>query len=349
MDFDALETRFHELVPAPDTVFIAQPNVANTSIYALTVYLPREVPRDQLDEVAKGAVDLVHSLGFTIYHTRQPVEILNHQLICGQLMYEVRGEDSRMFGRLTFMHGPRLVPPSELTAIDPHDVQGGTSMRGDGASGAEGSINPSSTDPAGWSSYVGGGRAVPAGVAPGQDWITNAPERRVKHRLPGSQGGSGRRRQGGTLAPIESRRRQRAESTFASFLEQNIVALGGQTTMGPELATFAGHVLRGRFSGVVAADEVPDYGDGAWVVNVDVRGQPGRHWTSLWREGGQDYFWDSFGRRVERLFSADWARTAINAAPDAEQLEDQNICGQASIAWLQTAAKLGVREALLHA
>jgi len=272
----------------------------------------------------------------------------------GQLQYEVRSEEGGFLGRLGgFMaSGPRLVPPSELQAIDQLDLGGdgmcgaGGAYHSSGGAIAADHANPSSSDPAGWSSYVGGGRSVPVGVAPGQEWTTNAPERRVRHTLPGPQGGAGRMRQGGTLAAIEPRRRERAENTFASFLERNVAALGGQTTMGPELAAYAGAVLRGRFSGVVAADEVPDYGDGAWVVNVDVRGKPGRHWTALWRQDGQDYFWDSFGRRAERLFSADWARTAVNAAPDAEQLEDQSICGQASIAWLQTAAKLGVREAL---
>ena len=207
---------------------------------------------------------------------------------------------------------------------------------------------PSGSDVAGWSSYAGGGRAVPTGVAPGQFWDTEAPDFRrefARSAETPAMSGSGVRE---PKQPLESEGavRQKVEATFASFLSDAIRELGSETTMGPELYRYADTVLTG-FSGVVAANEVPDSGDGKWVVNTDRRGLPGSHWTSLLRLNGQAYFYDSFGRPASALFSAPWAQRAITVADDAEQLGEQELCGAASVAWLRVVEELGV-EAALH-
>jgi hypothetical protein len=209
---------------------------------------------------------------------------------------------------------------------------------------------PSSSDIAGWSSYAGGGRAVPVGVMPGQPWDTEAPDHRVEFAHTALAPGEGLQH-GSGAAPkqaVDSAAavRAKAEAAFARYLGDAIGELGSDTTMAPELAAYAETVLT-DFSGVVAANEVPDSGDGKWVVNVDRRGLPGSHWTAVQRIGGKTYFYDSFGRPAAALFKAPWAKGAINVADDAEQLEEQNLCGAASIAWLRVVEALGV-EAALH-
>ena len=209
---------------------------------------------------------------------------------------------------------------------------------------------PSSSDIAGWSSYAGGGRAVPSGMMPGQPWDTEAPDYRIEFAHTAITP-SEAPQQGSGSAPKQavdsaSAVRAKAEGAFARYLGDAIGELGSDTTMAPELAAYAETVLT-DFSGVVAANEVPDRGDGKWVVNVDRRGLPGSHWTAVQRFGGQAYFYDSFGRPAAALFEAPWAKGAINVADDAEQLEEQNLCGAASIAWLRVVEALGV-EAALH-
>ena len=62
-------------------------------------------------------------------------------------------------------------------------------------------------------------------------------------------------------------------------------------------------VARHQFGGVLAADELPTdirRRPTAYVVNTDVRGLPGTHWTIFYfPKRGPSEFFDSLGRRPE--------------------------------------------------
>ena len=215
---------------------------------------------------------------------------------------------------------------------------------------------PSAYDMAGFGSYVGGGREVPRGAAEPHLWDTGRSDWRKMLQTAAatqvqSMRGSGHE-QSHVRAVIASRHSATAEDAveaerlFAELLAQRVAEMGDQTTGEMELAQAAQAVLQ-RFNGVVAANEVPPHGDGAWVVNEQRRGHGGTHWMGVVRLGGVTYFWDSFGRTAQAVFPHEaWAQGAVSAEADVEQQRDESLCGQATIAWLGVVEQLGISAAL---
>ena len=182
---------------------------------------------------------------------------------------------------------------------------------------------PAAYDMAGFGSYVGGGREVPRGAAEPHLWDTGRSDWRKMLQTAAatqvqSMRGSGHE-QSHVRAVIASRHSATAEDAveaerlFSELLAQRVAEMGDQTTGEMELAHATQAVLQ-RFNGVVAANEVPPHGDGAWIVNEQPRGQSGTHWMGIVRLGGVTYFWDSFGRTAQAVFPQEaWARGAVSA------------------------------------
>ena len=102
-------------------------------------------------------------------------------------------------------------------------------------------------------------------------------------------------------------------------------------------------VARKRFGGVLAADELPSvigYRPRHYVVNTDVRGQPGTHWVAFFfPKTGPAEFFDSLGRapehynrRFKNVLIYNGPSYAYNNVP--VQPDGTNTCGQYCLHYL---------------
>ena len=125
------------------------------------------------------------------------------------------------------------------------------------------------------------------------------------------------------------------------------------TTFDSELLKAGKHFLGSDFRGVFASDRIPNLKNGeSAIVNLDTHNEPGSHWTAFYKHGKLTIIYDSFGRPVKNIFKSlrfgsgkkiDYKESNDY---DAEQLVEEENCGQYSLAFLMFIKKYGVEKAL---
>ena len=94
----------------------------------------------------------------------------------------------------------------------------------------------------------------------------------------------------------------------------------------------------GFFRGVHAAGQQPkqDGGTHYCILNT-MEGPPGQHWIGLYREGGREIMYDSFGRTAldteHESFPAGVPTTETDAEQPVSDAPDMQFCGQACLAF----------------
>jgi hypothetical protein len=86
-----------------------------------------------------------------------------------------------------------------------------------------------------------------------------------------------------------------------------------------------------------------------FIINTDLKGQPGTHWVAVIKNKNTYYIYDSFARTSRRLLPVfTRGRLIIDGdTSDAEQFGDSQICGQLCLSWIQVVKDHGIRNALL--
>ena len=107
-----------------------------------------------------------------------------------------------------------------------------------------------------------------------------------------------------------------------------------------------------KWNGCHSQDQIV-WGIGYQIINVDTSKKKGSHWVGLYITKGRVYVYDSFGRPTPKLLKilTKQAKTRgikiIDSERDPEQFgELSEICGQLTMAWLQTIKQLGIKSAL---
>lgn len=88
------------------------------------------------------------------------------------------------------------------------------------------------------------------------------------------------------------------------------------------------------------------------IINVDMSGDSGSHWCSLYKTATSMCIYDSYARPTEDLMpvlykNIEKANLKVKDSKyDAEQSDDSEVCGILCLAWCDIALDLGVRKAL---
>lgn len=142
---------------------------------------------------------------------------------------------------------------------------------------------------------------------------------------------------------------QRALHSYNTYLQSVYKHLGSENTLTSTLNTFCKKIFGKKYKGTFPSDKIPtlDYRHPYCIINVDKHTEKGSHWLALAFRKGHIYVYDSFGRSVKRLIGNNWKKNMISTDPDAEQLSQQDDCGQRCIAWLMVFNQLGPSFAVL--
>ena len=140
-----------------------------------------------------------------------------------------------------------------------------------------------------------------------------------------------------------------AEMLYNKILNEIVIPITGKDeTYSQQLNTISKSLLKDKFKGVFASDEMPTltvlkpYA----IVNVDKSNQPGSHWLAMARVRNKTYMYDSFGRKVKTLIPSITKKKVHNIdTSDAEQEISQNSCGARCIAFLLLVEMFGMKYA----
>jgi hypothetical protein len=85
-----------------------------------------------------------------------------------------------------------------------------------------------------------------------------------------------------------------------------------------------------------------------FIINNQLKGQPGEHWIAIVKNGNTYYIYDSFARHAERLIPIFSKNKLIieSDKTDSEQRGKSEICGALCLSFIATAYELGIRNAL---
>lgn len=120
---------------------------------------------------------------------------------------------------------------------------------------------------------------------------------------------------------------------YESILKYVEDVLGNKTTYSGTLDNFCKKYFGEKFKGVFPSDMVPILNNNEMcIINLDKSNQPGSHWVSLANENGDLYFYDSFGRKQEKIIDL-YGGTKYDTE-DGEQDEKETNCGQRAITFL---------------
>jgi hypothetical protein len=125
-------------------------------------------------------------------------------------------------------------------------------------------------------------------------------------------------------------------------------------TEGSEIQQKGKKMFGNLFKGVFAQDTIPfNNSKSYYIMNVDFHTKRGSHWVAVYYDGkGTYYIYDSYGRYSRDLipYYINGIKTRhkqyIDADHDAEQKNNEDICGQLSLAWLKMIDLYGIKKAL---
>ena len=122
---------------------------------------------------------------------------------------------------------------------------------------------------------------------------------------------------------------------YEQELKRFVSAMGSGLTYSNSLDEMGRREFPDKWKGIFMANERYPL-KGYSIVNTDMKGQPGEHWTAV----ADGLFYDSFGRAnlIDNLKLKD-------VDSDAEQALEEENCGQRCLAFLSVHNSLGPRAA----
>jgi len=145
-----------------------------------------------------------------------------------------------------------------------------------------------------------------------------------------------------------SKKEKKAESLYANIYKDVVSRIGDKTTFASQLDGIGHEMLKVKFKGVFASDNIPRLNDlkPYCILNLDKSGEPGSHWISLAKipDGknvngvkSRSLIYDSFGRGHKSIIcqvSYSGNGRIIDSDRDVEQGITETSCGARSMAWL---------------
>lgn len=114
--------------------------------------------------------------------------------------------------------------------------------------------------------------------------------------------------------------------------------IGSSTTTDVQLNNLAKRLFGAQFIGVYSADNFPKNikNSQCYIMNTDTHVQHGTHWVSVYRYNNRYYYYDSFGRDINKLSpfwqNLKWMKVIDNRHRE-ESYNGAN-CGQLSLNFL---------------
>ena len=144
---------------------------------------------------------------------------------------------------------------------------------------------------------------------------------------------------------------KKAENVFRLYKNELIQKLGRKALSNDTIDKYGKLLFQSKYKGCYAQNEKFELKQGYYIINTDIASGKGIHWISLIITPKIAYIYDSFSRDPKKLLPhllQHLAKYKIVSSDrrDSEQRGDSAICGHASLAFLLTAQKLGIRSAL---
>ena len=139
---------------------------------------------------------------------------------------------------------------------------------------------------------------------------------------------------------------------YNNFLHQIINDLGNGITYDNQLTKYVNEsgMLDGKtnFLGTFTQDIKLPNRNCAAIINTSTKNEDGVHWCGIWKENGQVYFFDSFGRspsEITSMFNESEYGGLLYDDTVTQHMKENN-CGQRCIAWLFCCSRVGPKEAV---
>jgi len=133
------------------------------------------------------------------------------------------------------------------------------------------------------------------------------------------------------------------EKEYDKYVKAICDKISSSETFDSQLSAICKGLFKG-FVGVYPKDRIPFTrfrNNNSLIFNLDNHNDPGSHWCAMYKDKGNLYVYDSFGRIVLPSVSS-----IIYTDPDKEQRNNETNCGQRCIAWLIIVHKYGIQKAL---
>jgi hypothetical protein len=143
----------------------------------------------------------------------------------------------------------------------------------------------------------------------------------------------------------------KVENIFRLYKNELILKLGRKALSNDTIDKYGKLLFQSKYKGCYAQNEKFELKQGYYIINTDIASGKGIHWIALILTAKTAYIYDSFARDPKKLLPhllqhLTKYKIVSSDRKDKEQRGDSAICGHASLAFLLTAQKIGIRSAL---
>ena len=149
---------------------------------------------------------------------------------------------------------------------------------------------------------------------------------------------------------METKIETKAENVFRLYKNELIQKLGRRALNNDTIDKYSKLLFQSKYRGSFAQNEKFELKQGFYIINTDLESGKGIHWVSLILTAKTAYIYDSFSRDPKKLLPHLIQHLSnykiVSSDKDSEQRGSSSICGHASLAFLLTSEKIGIRSAL---
>ena len=150
---------------------------------------------------------------------------------------------------------------------------------------------------------------------------------------------------------METKIETKIENVFRIYKNELIQKLGRKALNSDTIDKYSKILFQSKYKGCYAQNEKFEKKSGFYIINTDLEKGPGLHWIALILTAKTAIIYDSFSRDPKKLLPHLLQhlvnyKIVSSDRKDVEQRGSSSICGHASLAFLLTTQKLGIRSAL---
>ena len=150
---------------------------------------------------------------------------------------------------------------------------------------------------------------------------------------------------------METKIETKVENVFRIYKNELIQKLGRRALNNDTIDKYGKILFQSKYKGCYAQNQPFEKKSGFYIINTDLESGKGIHWVALILTAKTAYVYDSFGRDPKKLLPhliqhlANY-KIVSSDRKDKEQIGNSSICGHASLAFLLTTQKLGIKSAI---
>jgi hypothetical protein len=148
-------------------------------------------------------------------------------------------------------------------------------------------------------------------------------------------------------------REPHVKAYFDTIKKKLFKAYGKKALDNVQVKEIGRKLIGAKFLGVYSVDKVPLSRNGFGVINTDLTGKPGTHWTAYMKRGKTIFIYDSFARPTAKILQPLHKKLKeknikiVNSdLSDSEQRGNSQVCGHLSLSWIYVAYKFGIENAI---